>query len=73
MVRRRPASVFGRKSRSKQVSRIALTGSAPRRACRMMIRLCGYPVLPSADAATVRRVREARVLTFGLLAWACVT
>jgi hypothetical protein len=38
-----------------------------------MIRLCGYPGLASADAATVRRVREARVLTFGLLAWACVT
>src|SRR5215213_7753678 len=38
-----------------------------------MIRLCGYPGLASADAATVRRVREARVLTFGLLARACVT
>ena len=49
-------------------SRIALTGSAPRRACRMMIRLFGYPALPSTDAAADRRVDEAGVLTFGLSA-----
>jgi hypothetical protein len=62
MVRRGPASVYRRKSSSKRLSRIALTGSAPRRACRIMIRLFGYPVLPSTDAAADRRVGEA----FGL-------
>src|SRR4051794_41827542 len=36
----------------------------------MIIRLWGYSMLLPAE---VRRVREARVLTFGLLAWACVT
>jgi hypothetical protein len=34
-----------------------------------MIRLFGYPALPSADAAANRRVREAGVLAFGLLAF----
>src|ERR1700733_15373414 len=37
MVRREPASVCTRKSRSKRFSRIALTGSALRRACRMIM------------------------------------
>src|SRR3954453_4199061 len=70
MVRRRPASVLARKSRSKEVSEDCPDRFAPRRACRMIIRLWGYLMLLPAD---VRRVREARVLTFGLLAWACVT
>jgi hypothetical protein len=34
----------------------------------MMIRLFGYPALPSTDAAADRRVDEAGVLTFGLSA-----
>jgi hypothetical protein len=33
-----------------------------------MIRLFGYPALPSTDAAADRRVDEAGVLTFGLSA-----
>ena len=44
MVRRGPASVYRRKSRSKSFSRIALTGPALRRACRMMIRRFGQSV-----------------------------
>jgi hypothetical protein len=50
MVRRGPASVCTRKSRSKRFSRIALTGSALRRACRMMMIRLGR----SADTVTVR-------------------
>jgi hypothetical protein len=41
MVRRGPASVYRRKSRSKLMPRIALTDSALRCACRMVIRLFG--------------------------------
>jgi hypothetical protein len=50
------------------LSRIALTGSALRRARRMMIRQFFYPALPSADVAAGRRVCEAEVLIFGFSA-----
>ena len=46
------------KSSSKRIVEDRPDRSALRRACRMMIRLFGYPALLSADAAADRRVRE---------------
>jgi len=67
MVRRGPASVYRRKSSSKRIvedrpDRLRPPPCMPDE----MIRLFGYPALPSANAAADRRVREAGVLTFGL-------
>src|SRR3954454_20753382 len=70
MVRRGPASVFARKSRSKQVSEDCPDRFRPPPCMPDDDSAVGYSMLLPAD---VRRVREARVLTFGLLAWACVT
>jgi hypothetical protein len=43
MLRRGPVSVYARKSSSRLMPRIALAGSAPRRACRIDRRLSGQP------------------------------
>jgi hypothetical protein len=73
MVRRGPAFVFARKSRSKLVfedcpDRVR----PPPRMPDDDPAVWGYLVLPSADVVSVRRVREARVFTFWLFARACV-
>jgi D-arabinose 5-phosphate isomerase GutQ len=58
MVRREPASVCTRKSRSKRFSRIALTGSALRRACRMIMIRTGR-----SAAGMMRRDHPVRALS----------
>ncbi|MEA2725720.1 MAG: hypothetical protein QOF70_195 [Acetobacteraceae bacterium] len=61
MVRRGPASVYRRKSGSKSLPRIALTGPAPLRACRMMIRLFdqrvgrSWTIIPSSSRLSPSR------------------
>ena len=60
MVRRGPASVYRLGSRSRLTPRIALTGSALRHACRMMIRLFSqsterwYAIIPSGCVRPTR-------------------